>query len=93
MIGLSEPSGQHHAELGAPVLSEPTPLMAAVFESLLRSGHGRLRQLIVSAEGSTIVLAGTVSSFYLKQIAQEAVINLPGVATVRNEIRVVTEID
>jgi len=35
-----------------------------------------------------LVLRGTVSSFYQKQIAQEAVRNLDGVRQVRNEIQV-----
>jgi osmotically-inducible protein OsmY len=40
-------------------------------------------------ENGMLVLRGTLSSFYQKQLAQEAVRNLEGVRQIRNEIQVV----
>lgn len=39
-------------------------------------------------ENGLLVLRGTLSSFYQKQLAQEAVRNLEGVRQIRNEIQV-----
>jgi len=39
-------------------------------------------------EDGLLVLRGTLSSFYQKQLAQEAVRNLEGVRQIRNEIQV-----
>lgn len=46
-------------------------LRTAVFESLGLAGHRGLRGVQVDVEDDRVVLSGTVSSYYLKQMAQE----------------------
>jgi osmotically-inducible protein OsmY len=93
MTGLIEQprrQGGENAEAGAG-LPGARSIADAASDALLRSSYARLRLLGVSAEGSTVVLAGTVPSYYLKQLAQEAVLGLPGVGAVRNEIHVASD--
>ncbi|MGL4423052.1 MAG: BON domain-containing protein [Gemmataceae bacterium] len=42
-------------------------------QALTRSSQPELRRLVVKADPDVIVLTGNVSSFYLKQLAQETV--------------------
>jgi hypothetical protein len=48
-----------------------------------------LRNVHCAVEGTTLVLRGSLPSFYLKQIAQETVVTLPGVSEIVNLIEVV----
>ncbi len=59
---------------------------AAVRMALEKTGHGWLRRIVVALEGESIVLRGTLPSFYLKQMAQVTVLAVPGVAALRNEL-------
>lgn len=68
--------------------SEPTPLADALLRALDRTGYGWLRRVAVAAEGGSVVLQGRVPSYYLKQLAQEAVLAVPGVEVLRNELQV-----
>ena len=68
--------------------SGDTPLAAAVLGALDKTGYGWLRRIAVVAEGGVAVLRGNVPSFYLKQMAQETVMAVPGVEGVRNELQV-----
>jgi len=43
---------------------------------------------IIELIGETIVLMGRVPSYYLKQLLQEAVMAIPGVVNVDNQVRV-----
>ena len=51
--------------------------------------RGRLSGLHIEQRGRTLYISGQLPTFYLKQLVQEAVRNLPGVQHVRNEIDVV----
>ena len=51
--------------------------------------RGRLTGLRIEIRGQTVLLSGQLPTFYLKQLVQEAVLNLPGVQSVRNDIDVV----
>ena len=42
-------------------------------EALISSPLGQLRRLVVVADESKVVISGQVSSYYLKQMAQETV--------------------
>jgi osmotically-inducible protein OsmY len=48
-----------------------------------------LRKLNVDETDSTVVLSGCVSSYYLKQLAQETVMPILGVRELHNRVRVV----
>jgi osmotically-inducible protein OsmY len=48
------------------------PRTESVADALLANGHPELRQLSVIETEFEVELAGRVSSYYLKQVAQEA---------------------
>lgn len=51
--------------------------------------RGHIGDLSIQERGSTLCLSGRLPSFYLKQLVQEALIRLPGVGEIDNEIDVV----
>lgn len=55
---------------------------------LERSAYSRLRRVSVEYERGVLVLRGTLPNYYHKQLAQEAVRRVEGVALVVNEIEV-----
>ena len=82
------------AALAEPLLTiapERTDLAVLAKQHLARHPHfrGRLGGLRIENRGKTLILAGIVPTFYLKQLVQEAVRYLPGVHSVRNDIDVV----
>lgn len=79
------------AELPTTRTPERTDLASLAKRHLESHPHfrGRLAGLRIENRGKTLFLAGRLPTFYLKQLVQEAVRNLPGVQHVRNEIDVV----
>ena len=65
-----------------PVLS-PEPA-----EVLTSSPLGQLRRLVVTADATQVVITGRVSSYYLKQMAQETVRPALGQRTLLNRVEV-----
>jgi hypothetical protein len=63
-------------------------LRAAAIEALANSRYGALRRLDCRVLGGVVEISGTVSSFYLKQLAQTAVLELGTAGTVRNLVEV-----
>ena len=64
-------------------------LAKRIRQSLDRSGYGQLRRVCVTTRpNGRVRLEGSVSSFYLKQVAQTIVLSVPGVTQVRNELQV-----
>jgi hypothetical protein len=61
---------------------------AAAMEVLSNSQYGALRQLTCRVDGDEVEISGTVSSFYLKQLAQAAMLRLRPAGGVRNLIEV-----
>jgi osmotically-inducible protein OsmY len=57
-------------------------------ERLEQTAHAPLRNVACEFERGTIVLRGTVPRYYLKQLAQEVVGDLPSVTQVVNDIEV-----
>jgi hypothetical protein len=64
---------------------EPTPVLLA----LLDKGVPALRRIQVEETDERVVLAGTVPTFYLKQLAQEAVLPLLAGRRLHNHLEVV----
>lgn len=62
-----------------------TPLAQA----LRRSPIPALRKLSVEESGTVVVITGRVSTYYLKQLAQEAVMPLLDHRQLRNQVTVV----
>lgn len=51
--------------------------------------HLRGRNIRLEAEHNRIVITGTVPSFFLKQLAQEAIRSVVGINEICNEVRVI----
>jgi osmotically-inducible protein OsmY len=62
--------------------------VGAIRQALDTTSHGWLHLVAVVTEGDVVVLRGRVPSFYLKQIAQEAVLAVPDVGVLRNKLEV-----
>ena len=61
----------------------------AAQHSLRSCQNFELKRLLCEVENGAIILRGQVSSYYLKQLAQEAVRSLAGVHRVANRLEVV----
>lgn len=57
-------------------------------DALAKTGAAELRAIRVRVEGSKILLSGRVSTYYLKQLAQEAMRRLTGAMQICNSISV-----
>jgi osmotically-inducible protein OsmY len=57
---------------------------------VLQRSHPALRHVSVEDTGETLVIKGAVSSYYLKQLAQETVKAVQGARQVVNEVHVVS---
>jgi osmotically-inducible protein OsmY len=69
----------------------PQPAPADVAERRLRSHpYLALKNVACDYQGGVLALRGCLPSYYLKQIAQEAVASLAGVERIDNQIQVVT---
>ncbi len=65
-------------------------LSEQVIQVLRATGYLPLRDLDIFAAEGFVILRGRVPSYYLKQVAQAAVLGLPGVDDVRNELDVIS---
>jgi hypothetical protein len=72
-------------------LSQLILAASPVLLSLQRSAVPPLRRLSVEETDSSVVLTGTVSSYYLKQLAQETVMPLLAGRKLFNRVEVVRE--
>lgn len=66
-----------------PSLPEPA-------DALTASPHTHLRQLVVTVSEAEVVITGRVPSYYLKQMAQEAIRPSLGCRRLRNHVQVCT---
>jgi hypothetical protein len=69
-------------------MSALATVSSRVVQALRQSSHPALRTLLVEETESTVVLTGRVSSYYLKQLAQETVMPLSGDRTLVNRVLV-----
>jgi hypothetical protein len=60
-------------------------------DALTSSPLGQLRRLVVIANDLQVIITGQVSSYYLKQMAQETVRPLLGDRTLLNNVEVCTD--
>ena len=65
--------------------------LAAISEALRRTGYGQLRMLDLRRDGDSVVLAGRVPTYFLKQFAQSVAMGVSGVDCVDNQIQVVSD--
>lgn len=64
------------------------PLEERVTDALERHPHLSRRALSVEAEAGRVILRGKVSSYFEKQLAQEAVRRVDGIHHIDNELEV-----
>jgi osmotically-inducible protein OsmY len=64
-------------------------LAARVEQALCASGYGPLRRITISVRERNVILEGHVPSYYLKQVAQSAVLSVSGIDRVLNDLEVV----
>jgi osmotically-inducible protein OsmY len=64
-------------------------LAQRVERALRATGYPPLRAVNVSACGRLVILQGRVPSYYLKQLAQAAAMDVAGAGELRNELEVV----
>ena len=78
------------AEPAAPARTPPPGLPELAEGCLRRKPYLALRYVSCDCRGGVLVLRGRLPTYYLKQVAQEAVARLEGVKGVENRIEVVT---
>jgi len=95
---LIQPSDEHPSEENvapqttAALLTqslEDRRLAERVERALRATGYGVLRTVRVSVNARVVILEGRVSSYYLKQVAQETALAVPGAHQIRNDLDVV----
>ncbi len=74
---------------GLDCLAKLRQVRPVVERALCATGHGALRAVSVSIDARIVVLRGRVASYYLKQVAQTAVLAVTGAHQVRNSVDVV----
>jgi hypothetical protein len=60
-------------------------------QALRQSSHPALRTLSVQENGETIVIFGKVTSYYLKQLAQETIMPVRGGLELINRVTVIKD--
>ena len=64
------------------------PLDSLISKAMQKDPHLRRRNLRFETEQGRVVLRGTVSSYYQKQMAQEALRRVEGVDSIENQLEV-----
>jgi hypothetical protein len=67
-------------------MSATISVNSCVEQALRHSAHPALRRLLVEESETTVVITGRVTSFYLKQLAQETIMPLRGRRDVVNRV-------
>jgi osmotically-inducible protein OsmY len=69
-------------------LAEAEKLAASIEQAVWRETSGRVRNLRVEVSRHGILLTGRCSTYYAKQMAQQAAMAFPGGAQLTNQIEV-----
>jgi len=85
---LLAPSAERLDEVLPATLEEAEQLAANVERAVSRSTGGAVRNLAVEVNDHGILLKGHCSTYYCKQLAQQAVMSLAGAGHVTNSIEV-----
>ena len=68
---------------------EDLRLAERVARALRATGYPALRTIDVTVSNRLVFLEGRVPSYYMKQVAQAVVLDVPGVRELRNDLEVV----
>jgi hypothetical protein len=71
------------------VMSLPSQVVSQATHALKRSSHPALRKLSVEGTPETLIISGKVTSYYLKQMAQETIMPVRGTLALVNRIDVI----
>jgi len=89
------PAREHPGNQRPPGTAAPSPerpddlyLAETVDRALRATGHASLRRLDVGVRDGVVVLRGRVPTYYLKQLAQEAVLRVKGINQLSNRLEV-----
>jgi osmotically-inducible protein OsmY len=63
-------------------------LAERIEHALRATGYGPLRGIEVTVDAQFVILGGRVSSYFLKQVAQETALSVAGTHRVRNNLEV-----
>ena len=63
-------------------------ILAVAYSLLHATGHHALRAIMCEMEGDTLIMVGTVQTFYQKQLAQAALLSQPEIPAISNRIHV-----
>lgn len=63
-------------------------LAGCVERTLHATGYWPLRSIEVAVQARVVTLAGRVSSYYLKQVAQTAALGVPGIHQLQSDLEV-----
>ena len=74
-----------------PSMSATIPVNLQVIQALRQSSHPALRRLLIEETETAVVITGRVSSYYLKQLAQETIMPMRGCRDVVNRVSVERE--
>jgi osmotically-inducible protein OsmY len=77
-----------NVELNPAMPTAPSPLHHLISSAIEKNPHLRQRKLRFEAQEGRVVLRGTVSSYYQKQMAQESLRRLEGVDQIENHLEV-----
>lgn len=69
-------------------MSPTTQIISQAAHALRRSAHPALRRLSIEGTQDTIIISGKVSSYYLKQMAQETIMPHRGQHSLVNRVNV-----
>jgi BON domain len=72
-------------------MSATIQMTSLVVQALRQSAHPVLRRLAVEESETTVVITGRVSTYYLKQLAQETIMTVCGSRDVVNRVHVEVE--
>ena len=69
-------------------LSDLVPLLHRVDSAIQKNPHLAGRHLVLETRSGSVVLRGTVDSFFEKQMAQEAIRCVEGITEIHNQLEV-----
>jgi osmotically-inducible protein OsmY len=64
------------------------PLATELFNAVVHCPHLKHRQLHIKSDQGRVIIKGTVTSFFEKQMAQETLRKIDGVESIENQLEV-----
>ncbi len=71
-----------------PQCRNPQAIQAAIQGALDLTGHGELHRIHAEFDDGALTITGQVPTYYLKQLAQNVALTVPGIEQIHNELHV-----